>query len=671
MLALRRYNGAMESQVAKRDAPASDRPDLVFRRYAAEDAGPAAGELVLRPRPALGETVCRQLALLALEKGLDAFLRGDGPVRHIVVQADPTLDDMLAALIVERLAMGLPLPAGLRACASYAANAREGLKATDLPLQDSLEGIYLAIRQQAGADLTDCATSVRFLEDWRRLAERIVKAAEAGQNPATTSLFGGDPEFARARAYLAKDREVYAQQDVPRGERWRVRLPEGPPEAAGLLLRQPRSVLWKYWAREDPAAPLGQGYLFLAVYEQERHWRFSTNPVLRVPIGSLAALLQKEEAARDAARAAHDPWYDGKRHAHTLVAAPHAGTLLAEEDVLKVVRRWARVQPPEVKRLPWKKLAAVPAAALVFVAAVLAWNWLPRGGDGPGPTWKENLARGMEVVWPKDAQAGTFKKGKDYALLIATDEYDRGWYKLNNPTRDARKLASLLEGYGFETKLVLNPTWEQMWDALEDTVKDPETKKRREYDNGDQLLIFIAGHGDYDAENWQGCLVARDSDQKDQRKQRYLKFAELRSKIETHPCKHVLLVLDVCYAGAIDPFASGLPWSKTRGDKALPLEQLLALKMKAATRHYITSCRLNETPDGAPGEHSPFAAHLIKDLEAGLKKKEFRSLNHLWLNVSHLDPVPARGSFYWDGLTPEGGKEMSDFLFVPKGLAGR
>jgi len=63
----------------------------------------------------------RDLALICLESGPGAFLSGPGPITRILVQADPTLDDLLAATFVEELLCGRELPDGARSFARYAA----------------------------------------------------------------------------------------------------------------------------------------------------------------------------------------------------------------------------------------------------------------------------------------------------------------------------------------------------------------------------------------------------------------------------------------------------------------------------------------------------------------------------------------------------------------------
>jgi hypothetical protein len=344
---------------------------IVFRHKPAQPEPPAAGEL--RVRPALpADRERRDLSVLVLESGLDALERSEGPVTSITVSQEPTLDDMLAATFAQLLLAGQKLPAGAAAFAHYARLVRKGLCPGKLPLADSLEALYLAIRLQAGKQLTEPEAASRFLSRWRVLADWIMRSAAEGVDPGERSPCAEGAEFAEERAYLAREQEVY-RQDVARGERWLARVPGGPPRSAALLLRQPKSCMFKRWCRVDRDAPLGEGYLLLAVDWGQGMWVFTTDPAQRLSIASLADVLQAAERRRDPARP-DLRWradYDG-----TLVAAPHGGTRLAEREVLQVVRRWSGA-PTRVGR---RAVLAAAGAGLVCLGAAAGIVLLP---DGP------------------------------------------------------------------------------------------------------------------------------------------------------------------------------------------------------------------------------------------------------------------------------------------------
>ena len=361
---------------------------LVFRKFSAgELPPPAAGEIYVRADPARSADG-QGLATIVLQHGLAALPQGAGQAERIVVDVSsthPTLDDMLAATFAQHLLDGKTLPEGCKAFADYAAVVRMGMRPANIALEDSLEGIFLAIRNAAGkdADLLDSAVGERFRKDWGRMAACIVQAAEKGVNPLKESPFAGRPEFMQERAFLLRDQEVY-RQDVLRGELWRVRLPGGPEEASGLFLRQPTSLLFPYWSRTDSKAPVGSAYLLLAVHWGKGVWVMSTDPAQRLPIPTLAAALQTAETTRDPDSAARDPWYDGGRpeHGHTLVAAPRGGTKLAEAEVLRVVKKWAHARSPVPRRLALKIGAT---AAVLLLAGGMTWAYMHLPGPSPLP----------------------------------------------------------------------------------------------------------------------------------------------------------------------------------------------------------------------------------------------------------------------------------------------
>ena len=155
-----------------------------------------------------------------------------------------------------------------------------------------------------------------------------------------------------------------------------MRLPGGPPKASGLMLRQPKCLLWKHWARADEEAPLGGSYLFTAVCGEDGNWIFSTDPVHRQPIKGLAEVLQAAELQAAGEEAKSDPWFDGQPFGHTLVAPPKRGSKLTSKEVLRIARQWSRARkaPPPVRghsQLQWGMALAVVVALAVSIASLL------------------------------------------------------------------------------------------------------------------------------------------------------------------------------------------------------------------------------------------------------------------------------------------------------------
>lgn len=244
------------------------------------------------------------------------------------------------------------------------------------------------------------------------------------------------------------------------------------------------------------------------------------------------------------------------------------------------------------------------------------------------------------------------RKGKDYALLIATDTYQR-WKPLSNPIRDAKAIAKELKDYyGFETEIVESPTMQEVVNALEKYYQ-------RQYGEDDQLFIFFAGHGTYKQMTKAGYLITKDSLSNDEDKigSSYLSYDMLRNVLDSIPCKHIFLVIDACYSGTFDQTIAKS--GSTRGSDDVPPPQFIERKMQFKTRRFLTSAGKETTPDGDEGRHSPFTSKLLEGLRSYGGRDGYLTINKLLLYVERIDPTPI--SSKW-GDNEEG----SDFFFVVK-----
>jgi hypothetical protein len=109
----------------------------------------------------------------------------------LIVKAKPTLDEMLAAAFVRELVAGRSLPSGAEAFARYVGAVREGLMSGDLPLFQSIEGMFMAIRTDGiDGELTGPAGQ-RFATAWQQMKTFLLGAAAEGRDPVSEPLFPG------------------------------------------------------------------------------------------------------------------------------------------------------------------------------------------------------------------------------------------------------------------------------------------------------------------------------------------------------------------------------------------------------------------------------------------------------------------------------------------------
>jgi tetratricopeptide (TPR) repeat protein len=291
------------------------------------------------------------------------------------------------------------------------------------------------------------------------------------------------------------------------------------------------------------------------------------------------------------------------------------------------------------------------ALRLIDFSAILAFFLL-------SPNVKaQDQIRGAQIV--DDSQTtqeiSAAQDRKDYALIFATDNYDH-WPTLANPISDAEAIQHTLhDNYGFQAEVVKNP-------SRDDILTKLRQYQKIHYSDGDQLLIFFAGHGSYEEDDQQGYLVAREtkSESDDPNRLTYESYDDLQAKLESIPVKHLLLVLDACFGGA---FNRKITASRGGGDvySDVPISELLGDQTKLTSRKYLTSGGKTYVSDGEPGQHSPFVRNFLQTLSSGGGSKHYLTFADIQAGVQATNPVPRAGDW---GLTSSDG----DFLFLSKAL---
>ncbi|MBI3111894.1 MAG: caspase family protein [Ignavibacteriales bacterium] len=241
--------------------------------------------------------------------------------------------------------------------------------------------------------------------------------------------------------------------------------------------------------------------------------------------------------------------------------------------------------------------------------------------------------------------------GKNFALLIAIDQYDQ-WPRLVNPMNDARTVAEeLIKSYGFTTEVLDNADRDHILSTLRRYAE-------RKYGENDQLLIFFAGHGQFDEVLGDGYLVAKDSKLKDDIKTSYISHSNLRTVVNSIPCRHIFLVVDACFGGTFDPLIA----ANLRGEdeyKEVTKTEFIERKLKFKTRRYLTSGGKEYVPDGRPGQHSPFTRRFLEAFRSYGGRDGILTMNEILSFVEKVKPEPRAGEF--------GGNEPgSDFVFIAR-----
>lgn len=205
------------------------------------------------------------------------------------------------------------------------------------------------------------------------------------------------------------------------------------------------------------------------------------------------------------------------------------------------------------------------------------------------------------------------------AFITGINRYTNKIPALGSAVKDAVAIGRVLEelhGYQVELHLDEQATLEKLralFQGLEKRVKP-----------SDRVVVYFAGHGiaentDADADGPKGFFIPQDADR--DKPETFLPMTEVQKALDKLPCKHLLVLLDCCFAGAFR-------WSKTR---AVPMRPKKLYKeryeryLRDPARQVITSSSHNETAldvisgkvlgmRDAGEEHSPFAEAVIRAL---------------------------------------------------------
>ncbi len=208
--------------------------------------------------------------------------------------------------------------------------------------------------------------------------------------------------------------------------------------------------------------------------------------------------------------------------------------------------------------------------------------------------------------------------GRRRALVVGINAYGGGIPRLGSAVRDAEAVADQLEqAHKFEVELLLD---------AEATTAAIMASVARAADAGltpdDSFVMYFAGHGTTDqSDEPEGFLLG--SDARRTKDGAWLGMASLKTAlVEGLNCRHLMLVLDCCNAGAFR-FAQ----TRAVGGTKRPLYKSQYERYRNGVAwHVLTAAAHDETADDAapltddrgeshaPGGHSPFAQALIDGL---------------------------------------------------------
>jgi hypothetical protein len=311
-----------------------------------------------------------------------------------------------------------------------------------------------------------------------------------------------------------------------------------------------------------------------------------------------------------------------------------------------------RAQMPPLQRspVPVTVVAIDKQGQRAAVEFVLTPEALPAEVKAPTPPQPPSEA--------KKAALPRIDFGKYYALIIGNKEYTY-WPKLDTPEYDAKKLAEVLRRkYGFQTELLLNATRYDILKAFNEL--------RRTMTDQDNLLVFYAGHGYLDTKISRGYWIPIDGEVDSNAN--WISTFAVTDFLSAISAKHVLIVADSCYAGALTRSALTRLESGASDESRYNWLKIMAEKR---SRTVLTSGDLQPVLDGGGAGHSVFAKALLDILG---EKDEIVEGQRLYQEVSARVAYAAAAVTTDTGPVEQvpqyapiryAGHESGDFLFVP------
>ncbi len=156
---------------------------------------------------------------------------------------------------------------------------------------------------------------------------------------------------------------------------------------------------------------------------------------------------------------------------------------------------------------------------------------------------------------------------RNFAVIIGINNYSNGIPELETPVADAEELAKILqENYQYEVQILLNEKAKlQELNSLLDSFKQNTLNLPYEFvqlEKNDRLIFYFAGHGIVPADglentdNLGGYLVPQDArgdillQKQIEINKILLPMQDLHDALTELPCRHLLIILDCCFAGA-------------------------------------------------------------------------------------------------------------------------
>jgi len=259
-------------------------------------------------------------------------------------------------------------------------------------------------------------------------------------------------------------------------------------------------------------------------------------------------------------------------------------------------------------------------------------------------------AAGLTAVnLPRELKVGDY-----HALIIGNNKY-QNLPSLDTPVADAQAVDETLRTrYGFKTRVLTNATRADILTAINDY--------KSVLKSDDSLLIYYAGHGELDKANLRGYWLPVNAQRENTTE--WISDQSITDLIAVLPARHVLIVADSCYSGAMTR-STGVGLISKGGNQA-QVQRLVKLA-KLPSRTVLTSGGEQPVLDAGGGGHSIFARVFLQVLRSNDRVMEGSAVYG-----ALFDEVRGSAARYKVNQEPrysqiaDAGHLNGEFLFIPR-----
>lgn len=230
----------------------------------------------------------------------------------------------------------------------------------------------------------------------------------------------------------------------------------------------------------------------------------------------------------------------------------------------------------------WRAALRILIASLLFTAALAFAQ-----------------SRGLDPI--EQPTPGAVGNGSYFALVIGINDYHAPLARLKTAVNDAQAVGTVLQTrYGFQVRYLLNQN------ATRFNILDALARYRNTLSENDSLLIYYAGHGYSDREAQKAYWLPVDADSATSPNR--IIADDLTTGVRVLPSRHVLIVSDSCYSGALTRDA----------DAPIPSDGEAAFirrMLRSRSRTLMASGGDEPVSDSGSNGHSVFASAVLHALD--------------------------------------------------------